>query len=104
VADAPNGPAAGAFRLGFCRLPSGGEALEEPRAVELAAKAEPVVEPARSALPKLDPLGHEPKSPQFGGRGIVSGHADSEFRRWLPSTKQGPGWLCQRTARSVKSL
>ena len=40
-------------------LPSGGEALEEPLVAGLAAEAEPVVEPARPTLPKLDSLRHE---------------------------------------------
>ena len=62
MADAQNGPAAGAVRDRFCPGSSGGEALEEPRAVERATEAEPVVEPAWPALPKLDPLWHEPEA------------------------------------------
>ena len=49
------------------RVPSGGEPLEEPRVAGLATEAEPVVEPARPPLPKLDPIGLEAKaSPVFG--------------------------------------
>ena len=92
----------------------------ESEALGKSSAGNPVTTATQSAKPARDSMlgsKQEPPRPAPSFAHLLLERADNEFRRWrrrpstagnprrfLRSTKQGPGWLCQLPARSVNSL